>query len=63
MTTNDLADKLGFSKRSAKSMLSGRYNFNLEEIAFLDLLFNGHYDLYEKKLLIEKMPKKEDSSL
>jgi len=55
MTTNELADKVGFSREKAKRMLSGSYDFSVEEMAKLDLLFSGHYDLYEKKLLTEKV--------
>lgn len=63
MTINELAEKVSFPKGKAKSMLSGHYDFSIEEMAKLDLLFTGHYDLYEKQLLIEKISRKEDSSL
>ena len=55
ITTNELADKVGFSREKAKRMLSGSYDFSVEEMTKLDLLFSGHYDLYEKKLLTEKI--------
>lgn len=58
MTTNQMAEKIGITKKSAKSMLSGRYNFSTEEMAKLELLFSGNYDIYERKLLIEKISKK-----
>jgi hypothetical protein len=63
MTTDMMAEKVGFPKHKAKRMLSGYYDFNIEEMAKLDLLFSGHYDTYEKKLLIERMSRKEGSSL
>ena len=63
MTTEDLSKKVGFTKSKSKHMLSGSYDFSIEEMANLELLFAGHYDRYEKKLLTEKTSKKEDSSL
>ena len=63
MTTEDLSKKVGFTKSKSKHMLSGSYDFSIEEMAKLELLFAGHYDNYEKKLLTEKISKKEDSSL
>lgn len=57
MTTEDLSKKIGISKDTSKLMLHDVfvYNFSIEEISKLDLLFEGHYDVYEKKLLIEKL--------
>jgi len=63
MSTDDLAKKINISKTKSKHMLSGSYDFSIEEIAKLELLFLGHYDTYEKILLIEKISKQEDSSL
>jgi hypothetical protein len=63
MTTEDMSKKVGFTKSKSKHMLSGSYDFSIEEMAKLELLFAGHYDRYEKKLLTEKTSKKEDSSL
>jgi hypothetical protein len=63
MTTDDMSEKVGFTKTKAKQMLSGHYNFDIEEMTKLELMFNGHYDTYEKMLLIEKKSRKEDSSL
>jgi ribosome-binding protein aMBF1 (putative translation factor) len=58
MTTIDLAEKVGFTKSKAKHMMSGSYDFSIEEMSKLELLFAGHYDNYEKKLLTEKISKK-----
>lgn len=57
MTTEDLSRKIDISQDDIKLMLNDVYvyNFSVEEMAKLDLLFEGHYDIYEKKLLIEKM--------
>lgn len=57
MTTKELSKKIDISHESAKLMLDDVYvyNFNLEEMSKLDLLFEGHYDVYEKKILIEKL--------
>jgi len=33
------------------------HDFSVEEMTKIDLLFEGHYDIYEKKLLIEKKTK------
>jgi hypothetical protein len=55
MTTEVLSKKIGISNDTAKLMLHDIYvyNYSIEEISKLDLLFEGHYDVYEKKLLIE----------
>ena len=57
MTTEDLSKKIGISNDTCKLMLHDVYvyNFSIEEISKLDLLFEGHYDVYEKKLLTEKL--------
>jgi len=55
MTTEVLSKKIDIPQDDIKLMLSDVYvyNFSVEELAKLDLLFEGHYDIYEKKLLIE----------
>ena len=55
MSTKGLSKKIDISHESAKLMIDDVYvyNFSLDEMSKLDLLFEGHYDIYEKKLLIE----------
>jgi len=57
MTTECLSKKIDILQDNIKLMLSDVYvyNFSVEEMAKLDLLFEGHYDIYEKKILIEKL--------
>ena len=57
MTTECLSKKIDILQDNIKLMLSDVYvyNFSVEEMAKLDLLFEGHYDIYEKKLLTEKL--------
>tara|TARA_R110001606_G_scaffold384164_1_gene546863 strand:- start:1050 stop:1355 length:306 start_codon:yes stop_codon:yes gene_type:complete len=57
MTTECLSKKIDISQDNIQLMLSDVYiyNFSVEEMAKLDLLFEGHYDIYEKKLLTEKL--------
>ena len=60
MTTKDLSKKIDIKHNDIKLMLNDVYvyNFSVEEMSKLDLLFEGHYDIYEKKLLIEKKIKR-----
>tara|TARA_Y100000389_G_scaffold202649_1_gene248563 strand:- start:2660 stop:2968 length:309 start_codon:yes stop_codon:yes gene_type:complete len=60
MTTKDLSKKIDIKHNDVKLMLNDVYvyNFSIEEMSKLDLLFEGHYDIYEKELLIEKKIKR-----
>ncbi len=55
----DLSKKIDVEHKTVKSMLDDVYvhDFSVEEMTKIDLLFEGHYDIYEKKLLIEKKTK------
>lgn len=60
MTSKDLSKKIDVEHKIVKSMLDDVYvyDFSVEEMTKIDLLFEGHYDIYEKKLLIEKKIKR-----
>lgn len=58
MTIEQMSVKIGVKEKAAKSMLSGRYNFTIEEMTKLELLFSGNYDIYDRKLLTEKILKR-----
>lgn len=57
ITLEELSKKIDIPTDVAKRMIDDVYvyNFSVEEMAKLDLLFSGHYDFYEKKLLTEKL--------